>query len=139
MADKLTLKERSHNMSKIKGSDTSIEIIFRTELYKKGIRYRLRYPLYGKPDLAIPSIKTAIFINGCFWHQHKNCKMAYMPKTNIKFWQKKLKGNVERDQKVDGKLYRQGWKVIRVWECQIEKNLDKTVLSIIENTRHNSS
>jgi DNA mismatch endonuclease, patch repair protein len=80
-------------MSKIKGKDTLPEVVFRKKLYSMSIRYRLNHKLPGKPDLVIPSKRTVIFIHGCFWHQHKNCRLAYIPKSNIDFWQNKFEKN----------------------------------------------
>lgn len=114
-------------MAKIKSRNNQIETKFRKELYRCGIRYSLNYNLFGKPDLAIPSKKIAVFINGCFWHQHKNCKLAYMPKSNVAFWKTKLLKNVKRDKEVRNKLQKDGWNVLTAWECEIESNLTETV------------
>lgn len=135
MADKITVSQRSLNMSKIKGKDTSIEIKFRKGLYRNGIRYSLRKQIFGKPDLIIPSKRIAIFVNGCFWHQHENCKLANMPKSNIEFWKKKLDGNKVRDNTVDEELTVAGWKVIRVWECEIEDHYVETVNRISDEIK----
>ena len=124
-------------MAKIKGNNTRIEIVFRKLLFKNGIRYFISYPLEGKPDITIPSKKTAIFIDGCFWHQHKNCKLAYMPKSNVAFWKHKLTGNVKRDKKVNNKLKKLGWKVVRVFECAIKKDPENTVKRTIKLIKHN--
>lgn len=127
MADKISKEKRSDNMSKIKSRNTFLEINFRKKLFKQGIRYRLNYSLFGKPDLVIQSKRTAVFINGCFWHQHKNCKLSYMPKTNTNFWKEKLLKNVERDKQVREKLFNDGWKVVTVWECDIEDDIERAV------------
>ncbi len=132
MADKISKEKRSDNMSKIRGRNTLLEINFRKYLFKQGVRYRLNYHLFGKPDLVIPSKKIVIFINGCFWHQHRNCKLSYTPKTNTVFWTNKLSKNVERDIKVEKELTDKGWKIIRVWECNIEADLDKTVQKVLK-------
>lgn len=135
MTDKLTKSQRSENMSKIKSHNTKLEVSFRKQLYKKGIRYLLSYPLIGKPDLVIPSKKLAIFINGCFWHQHKGCKLSCMPKTNTDFWKTKLEGNKGRDKKVRIELKKKGWEVITVWECEIEGNVTHAVNKIIKSLK----
>ncbi len=127
MADRISVKERSNNMSKIKSKNTRLELRLRSYLYKHGMRYRLNYPLFGKPDLVFPSKKAVVFINGCFWHQHSNCNLAYMPKSNISFWRNKLSKNTERDRTVLERLYKEGWKVFKVWECDIENRFEKTV------------
>ena len=93
-----------------------------------GYRFRLhRKDLPGKPDLVLPKYRTAIFVNGCFWHQHKECKYSRLPKTNIDFWKRKLEGNIQRDKLNQSKLKDMGWKVIIIWECQIKE---------IENIRY---
>jgi len=131
MADRITREKRSDNMAKIRSRNTSIEIKFRKQLFKQGIRYLLNYPLYGKPDLTIPSKKIAIFVNGCFWHQHKNCKLSYMPKSRVDFWKNKLLKNITRDKQVRDKLQKDDWTVITVWECDIENKLSEVVNNTI--------
>lgn len=139
MTDTISKDRRSKNMSKIRGHNTKIEVNFRKALYKMGMHYRLNYKIIGKPDLVIESKKIAIFINGCFWHQHRGCKLATMPKSNLIFWQEKLSKNILRDQTVKEKLTEKGWNVITIWECEIEKNLDlitnKTYNLIIKITK----
>lgn len=122
-------------MSKIKGKDTLLERKVRKELFSKGIRYRLGYPIEGKPDLTLPSKKIAIFINGCFWHQHKHCKLASMPKSNTDFWRDKLIKNIERDIKVKSSLETDNWEVLYVWECDIEKRFDDTISDLLRKIR----
>lgn len=118
--DKVSKQARSKNMSKIRSKDTKPEMYFRLLLYHLGLRYRKNYKgLAGKPDLYISKYKTAIFINGCFWHRHTGCKFAYHPKSNIEFWETKFKSNVERDRRVYNALLDQGVKVIIVWECTV--------------------
>ena len=91
MADIKSVEQRSRNMSRIKGKDTSIEKKVREYLFKRGFRYRKNYKaLPGKPDLYLKKYKTTVFINGCFWHHHKNCKFAYIPKSNVDFWTNKF-------------------------------------------------
>ena len=98
-----------------------------------GYRFRLhRKDLPGKPDLVLPKYRTAIFVNGCFWHQHKECKYSRLPKTNIDFWKRKLEGNSQRDKLNQSKLKDMGWKVINIWECQT-KEIDDIQNFIKEN------
>jgi len=118
-------------MSKIKSSDTKPELKVRKVLYKLGYRYRLhRKDLPGKPDIVIPKYKIAIFVNGCFWHRHENCIEASRPKTNSAFWENKLTKNVERDLKNYSSLSSDDWKVLVLWECEVEKNSDEAELLI---------
>jgi DNA mismatch endonuclease (patch repair protein) len=134
MTDHLTKKERSWNMSLIRSRDTSPEKIVRKVLTNLGVRYRLHSKqLPGKPDIVIKRDKLAIFINGCFWHQHKGCKRKTMPKGNRNYWKKKLERNVAK-QKADIKALRKdGWKVGIVWECETrdEDKLKKKLQKIL--------
>lgn len=117
--DKLTPQARSLNMSKIRAKNTKPELMVRSILWKMGYRYRLHKPsLPGKPDIFIPSIKTAVFIHGCFWHQHEGCKRSFMPKSNLDYWENKLKNNVLRFDKVEEELTAAGFKVVVIWECE---------------------
>lgn len=129
--DKLTKERRSWNMSRIRSNNTSIEIAVRKNLYSKGYRYRLNYPLFGKPDLVFPNMKIAVFVNGCFWHSH-GCKLSTMPSTNTEFWKKKLGSSKERDAVVERKLIAEGWIVERIWECEIENDLEQAVAPLID-------
>ena len=89
--DKVSKEIRSRNMSHIKSKDTSLEIIVRKELFKRGFRYRKNVKdLPGKPDIVLKKYNTAIFVNGCFWHHHYNCKFAVYPKTNKEYWRNKI-------------------------------------------------
>jgi len=134
MTDHLTKKERSWNMSLIRSRDTSPEKIVRKVLTNLGVRYRLHSKqLPGKPDIVIKRDKLAIFINGCFWHQHKGCKRKTMPKGNRNYWKPKLERNVAK-QKADIKALRKdNWKVGIVWECETrdEDKLKKKLQKIL--------
>lgn len=113
---------RSENMSRIKSKNTEIEIYFRKLLWHKNFRYRKNYnKLVGKPDIYISKYKTAIFINGCFWHMHTNCKKATIPKKNHDFWKNKLERNAKRDIQEYNLLKSEDINVIVVWECEIKK------------------
>ena len=128
MSDKLTPEKRSWNMSRIKGKDTKIEVEVRKYLFSKGYRFRKndkRYP--GKPDIVLPKYHVAIFVHGCFWHRHEGCKDATTPKTRTDFWLEKFDKNVKNDQIKQEKLRELGWKVIVIWECEIKKDLVKTM------------
>ena len=114
---------RSYNMSRILSMNTKPELIVRKYLFANGIRYRLHdKKLPGKPDIVVKRFRVVIFVNGCFWHQHKNCKYASKPKSNRKFWNKKLSGNVSRDKKNISSLRKLGYRVFVIWECKIKKN-----------------
>jgi len=130
---------RSYNMSRIRSTGTKPEEIVRKYLFSKGFRYRKndkRYP--GKPDIVLPKFKTVIFVNGCFWHGHQNCRYFVMPKSNIEYWQNKISRNIKRDKENDESLTDSGWRVLTVWECQLKKpvreqTLSKLAASITEN------
>ena len=122
MADSLTIERRSWNMSRIRGRNTSPERVVRSMLHRMGFRFSLhRMDLPGKPDIVMPRYGTVIFVHGCFWHLHKNCKQARIPKTRHDWWKEKLEENSSRDQRNRSALRRLGWKVLTVWECETEK------------------
>jgi DNA mismatch endonuclease, patch repair protein len=125
MSDVFTKNKRSQIMAKISGKDTKPEILVRKFLFSEGFRYRKNdNRIAGKPDIVLPKYKTIIFIHGCFWHGHQNCKAATLPTTNTDFWKSKIEGNGTRDQKVKRLLKNQGWRVIVIWQCRIKnKNL----------------
>ena len=118
-------EQRSRNMSAIKSKNTKPEIAVRKVLHSMGYRFRLHgKDLPGSPDIVLPKYKTVIFVHGCFWHRHENCKYATTPKTREEFWESKFKENVIRDKSHQKKLSAIGWKIIIVWECEIkDKNL----------------
>ena len=117
--DTLTKEKRSWNMSRIRSKDTAPEMRVRSALHRAGYRFRLHVKdLPGTPDIILPKYKTIIEVRGCYWHRHKGCKYAYMPKTKIEFWKKKFAENITRDQRTDKELKALGWRVIIVWECE---------------------
>lgn len=118
-------------MSRIKAKDTSIEIRVRKWLYHHGYRYRKNVStLPGKPDIVLKSYNTVIFIHGCFWHRHPNCKDATIPKTRTEFWQSKFAKNIANDKKNTQKLEEMGFRVLIIWECEINRHFDETVSKI---------
>lgn len=122
--DRISKSQRSRNMSAIKSKNTKPEIYFRKKLFKQGYRYRINVKkLTGKPDLYLKKYNTVIFIHGCFWHQHENCKVAHTPKSNTEFWTKKFERNIQRDKNVKQELLSQNFKVLTIWECTIKKML----------------
>lgn len=120
MADTITPQQRSLNMSAIKSRDTKPEVYLRKLLFSRGYRYRKNDPrITGHPDIYLPKFKTAIFVNGCFWHRHQECRYAYSPKSRVDFWNRKFEANVRRDQVVQEQLTKEGIRVLIVWECTI--------------------
>lgn len=117
-------------MSRIKGKDTKPEMLVRSFLHANGFRYRLHVKeLPGKPDIVLPKYKTVIFVHGCFWHGHEECKKADLPKTRTEWWDNKINGNKINDDKVLSRLKDTGWKVIVLWTCQLNKNSKKVVFT----------
>lgn len=97
------------------------ELAIRRMLHALGYRFRLhRKDLPGKPDLVFPSRRAVLFVHGCFWHQHQNCKIARIPRTNLDYWVPKLARNVERDAQNQKLLAASGWRSMIVWECQTQ-------------------
>ena len=120
-------------MAMIKGKNTKPEIIVRRYLFSRGLRYRTNdRKLPGSPDIVLPRFKTVIFINGCFWHGHENCKTAHIPKSNVEFWVNKIKKNKKRDEMNKIILKNMGWNVITVWECQLKKDIKEKTLFDLE-------
>jgi DNA mismatch endonuclease (patch repair protein) len=121
MTDIHDKKTRRFNMSRIKGKNTKPEILVRQYLHKNGFRYRLNYKkLPGKPDIVLPKYKTVIFINGCFWHGHENCKDFVVPKTRTEWWLNKINGTKQRDILKTQELKTLGWRVKVIWECELK-------------------
>lgn len=119
MADVHTKPQRRRNMQAIRGKDTKPECKVRSALHQLGYRFRLHRPdLPGKPDIVLPRHRTVIFVHGCFWHRHPNCRFAYTPKSRVEFWQRKFADNVRRDRRAAKQLRKAGWRVVTIWECQ---------------------
>lgn len=120
MADVFSKSKRSKIMASIRGAHTTPEITVRAFLRRKGFRIRLHVAsLPGKPDIAVPQCRAAIFVNGCFWHGHRGCKRASLPATRSAFWRKKIASNSFRDFRTNRALRRLGWHVLTVWQCQL--------------------
>lgn len=120
--DRLTKERRSWNMGRIRSRDTGPEVAVRAALHDLGFRFRLHVKaLPGKPDIVLRKWKHIIFVDGCFWHRHKGCKMAYTPKSDIERWSNKFRQNVARDKRVRQELKRLGWSISTIWQCKTEK------------------
>jgi DNA mismatch endonuclease (patch repair protein) len=119
-------------MSRIRGKDTKPEKLMRSLLHRAGYRFRLHDPkLPGKPDIVLKKFKAVVFVNGCYWHRHPGCPKAYTPKTNTEFYQAKFDATVERDRRKANELREMGWRVITVWECELQKDCN----AVLENVR----
>ncbi|EFR57454.1 MULTISPECIES: very short patch repair endonuclease [Alistipes] len=132
MADVHDADTRSYNMSCVKSKNTKPEIWVRKYLFACGFRYRINVKkLPGTPDIVLPKYKTAIFVNGCFWHGHKNCRYFVIPKTRTEWWLDKINRNIDRDQANILALKKSGWRVITIWECQLKPAIrDDTLLNL---------
>lgn len=137
MTDTVSKAKRSEIMSRVKGKETTPEIIVRKYLFSRGLRYRKNVKaLPGTPDIVLPKYKAVVLVNGCFWHGHKDCKPAHLPATNLDYWEKKIADNVERDERKRQELEKLGYKVLVVWQCQLKTkvrfdNLEKLYNDII--------
>jgi DNA mismatch endonuclease (patch repair protein) len=122
MVDVVDKETRSRMMSGIRGRNTKPELQVRKALHAKGFRFRLHVrKLPGTPDLVFPKYRTVVFVHGCFWHRHEHCKFAATPKTNSDFWEKKLSANRDRDIKKIAQLQSLGWRVLTIWECEMDE------------------
>lgn len=138
MTDIMNKQQRSRNMSHIKSKDTSIELMVRKYLYHHGFRYQKNVKeLPGTPDLVILKYRTVIFINGCFWHHHYNCRYATLPKTRKDYWLNKINRNVENDIKHYQELKQMDYKVIVVWECEIKECFEYRMKELIQEIKEN--
>lgn len=119
MVDSLSPEQRSAQMSRIRGSNTKLEVLVRKGLHARGLRYRLGgAKLPGRPDIVLPKYRTVVFVHGCFWHGH-DCPLYRLPKTRPEFWADKIGKNRVRDRRVTAELEGMGWRVMTVWECSL--------------------
>ena len=137
MADVHTPEQRSYNMSRIRNKNTNPEERVRKYLFSQGFRYRKndgRLP--GKPDIVLPKYRTVIFVNGCFWHGHEDCRYFVWPQNNAEFWKNKISGNIHRDRRNRQLLAEQGWQVIDIWECELKKSkVNETLSKLVQELR----
>ena len=126
-------EQRSRNMSAIKSKNTKPEIAVRKVLHSMGYRFRLHgKDLPGSPDIVLPKYRTVIFVHGCFWHRHKDCKYATTPKTREEFWNNKFRSNVERDLEIQENIKNIEWRSVVIWECETKdiENLRGKIINI---------
>lgn len=139
MADKMTPSQRHYCMSRIRGKATKPELLVRHWLWSHGYRYRLNVKsVPGKPDIVLRKYRTAIFVNGCFWHGHEGCSLYSVPKSNTDFWIAKVQRNRERDQQEYKALHDAGWQVIVIWECQLKKSIIESTMRDVEHMLNRS-
>lgn len=135
MADTVSRSKRKEMMSKVKRKNTKPEVAVRKLLHRSGYRFRLHSKkLPGTPDTVLPKYKSVIFVHGCFWHQHEECRKARRPTSNVEFWNEKLDKNIERDKCKETELKDLGWKVLTIWDCEIkdENSLIKKIKKFLK-------
>jgi len=126
-------------MAAVKNKNTKPEVRVRKALFGKGYRYKVNdKTLPGSPDIVLPKYNTVIFVHGCFWHGHTNCKKAIKPNSNIDFWKAKVEKNKRRDRKAKSELAKQGWEILIVWDCELRniKSFETTINHIDRVLRH---
>lgn len=122
--DNRSRQKRSYTMSRVRGRDTSPELVVRRTLHRLGYRYRLhRKDLPGRPDIVFPARKKAIFVHGCYWHAH-GCRYGKPPRSRLDYWLPKLEANKERDARALRGLEDLGWETLVIWQCQIKEGID---------------
>ena len=133
MIDIVDSRRRSEMMAGIKGRDTKPELVVRRIAHRLGLRFRLhRKDLPGRPDLVFPRHRLAVFVHGCFWHRHEECRYSYTPKSRVAFWMKKFAQNVARDRRDQEALQDLGWQVLVIWECETRD--EETVRRYLEES-----
>jgi DNA mismatch endonuclease, patch repair protein len=134
MADVHTIQQRRYNMQQIRSSNTKPELLVRHFLFAHGYRYRINVKnLPGKPDIVLPKHRSIIFVHGCFWHGHTNCKYFKIPQTRTAWWTNKINTNKANDAKAIKALKKEGWKVVVVWECGLKAaKIEKTLSALLK-------
>lgn len=130
----MTEHQRHECMSHIRSKDTNPEVTVHSELFRCGLRFRKNVrTLPGTPDIVLSRYRTVIFINGCFWHGHKDCRIFRLPKTNVQFWTDKIECNRNRDLLNIQRLESLEWNVITIWECQLDKSAISATMQALES------
>jgi DNA mismatch endonuclease, patch repair protein len=133
--DVLTPKQRSYNMSRVRGRDTRPEILLRRALHASGLRYRLHMAsLPGRPDIVLPRHRCVVQVHGCFWHGH-DCPMYRLPATRPEFWSAKIEANRQRDLRTSAALQSSGWRVLTVWECALRGPARRSIDAVVSDAR----
>lgn len=126
MTDFMTPEQRSRAMSRVRGSETRLERLVRSELHKRGFRFRKNVKeLPGRPDIVLPKYKAIVFVHGCFWHGHQECPAAKLPEANHEFWDNKITANAERDRRQQDKLRQLGWRIETIWGCSLKTHASR--------------
>jgi len=133
MTDFMTREQRSHAMSRVRRSETQLEKLVRSELHRRGFRFRKNVSsLPGRPDIVLPRYRAVVFVHGCFWHGHSGCPAAKLPQTNREFWEDKIEANIERDAHQHEELKNLGWRVAVVWGCSLKADVGHTISALSE-------
>lgn len=132
MADRLSTSARSRVMRGVRSTNTRPELVVRRCLHRAGFRFRLHArDLPGRPDIVLPALRTVVDVRGCFWHSHTGCSNARIPTTRRRYWRAKLEGTQARDEANFAELNRTGWKVVVLWECELDgKRLSRTIRNL---------
>ena len=136
LADIVDNQRRSELMAGIRGSDTAPELAVRRIAHRLGLRFRLhRKDLPGRPDLVFPKHRLVVFVHGCFWHQHSECRYSHIPKSRIEYWTEKFARNIARDRQNEDALRFSGWRVLTIWECEVkdEKAVEQRLISEVQS------
>jgi len=141
VTDIVDKQTRSRMMAGIKGKDTKPELALRRALHMRGFRFRLHSKkVQGRPDLVLAKHRVVVFVHGCFWHRHKDCRYTTTPATRPEFWNAKFKANVARDSAVRASLMDGGWRVVTVWECALRRpQMVEEVVALFESWLNNGS
>ena len=132
MADVHTKEVRSYNMSQIQSKNSKPELIVRKYLFANGFRYRLHSKnLPGKPDIVLAKYRTVIFVHGCFWHGHEECKYFVVPKTKTEWWVNKINGNKIKNSESINTLKKLEWQVVTIWECELKQSKRENKLNAL--------
>ena len=132
MVDTVSPEVRSRIMAQVKSKGMKPEMRVRRLLHSMGYRYRLhRSDLPGRPDLVFPSRRKVVFVNGCFWHYHRDCERVRIPATNQDYWEAKLARNRDRDERNLVLLEESGWSVMTTWECQL-RDMESATARLVE-------
>ena len=140
MTDFVDSRRRSQLMAGIRGRDTAPELAVRRVAHGMGLRYRLhRKDLPGRPDLVFPKHRLAVFVHGCFWHHHRECRYAHVPKSHVAYWTDKFARNVRRDRRNEEELLTLGWRVFVIWECETrdEETVRQRLLALVGRAASN--
>lgn len=141
MPDVYDPHKRSWIMSRIRSRNTGPEVLVRSLIHRMGYRFRLHHrKLPGHPDIVLARHRKVVFVNGCFWHGHENCRRSKLPSTNADFWSSKIARNKERDAEAMRMLSALGWRTLVIWQCETRdrQKLLETLTAFFEEQHQRS-